>query len=83
LDAIAVIGLLPQRPVVYQDAGDDDRPCQQVLAERGMVGQITTRGIPAPIQAGRRWVIERPHAWSNQCCKLRWGTERGRLLVAF
>jgi hypothetical protein len=42
-----------------------------VLAERGMVGEIATRGQPTPIQAGRRWVIERTHAWGNQCGKLR------------
>jgi hypothetical protein len=29
---------------------------------RGMVGQIAIRGVPAPIQASRRWVIERTHA---------------------
>jgi len=68
---------------VYLDAGYDYQPCRQVLAERGMVGQIATRGIPAPIQAGRRWVIERTHAWANQYGKLRWCTERRRLVVAF
>ena len=26
----------------------------QVLLTQGMVGQIATRGLPAPIQAGRR-----------------------------
>jgi hypothetical protein len=30
-----------------------------------MAGQLATRGIPAPIQAGRRWVIERTHAWAT------------------
>jgi hypothetical protein len=28
---------------------DDDQPCRQVLAERGMVGPIATRGIQAPM----------------------------------
>ena len=41
-----------------------------------MVGQIATRAVPAPIQVGRRWVIERTHAWGNQDGKLRWCTER-------
>jgi hypothetical protein len=54
LDAIAVIGSLPAQPVVHLDAGDDEQPCRQVLAERGMAGLIATRGIPAPVQAGRR-----------------------------
>jgi hypothetical protein len=56
---------------VYLDAGYDYQPCRQVLAERGMIGQIATRGVPAPVQTGRRWVIERTHAWGNQYGKLR------------
>jgi transposase len=83
LDTIGVVGVLPQRPVVHLDAGYDYQPCRQVLAERGMVGQIATRGIPAPIQVGRRWVIERTHAWGNQYGRLRWCTERRRLVVKF
>ena len=38
---------------------------------------------PSPIQVGRRWVIERTHAWANQDGKLRWCTERRRLVVQF
>jgi transposase len=83
LDALVGVGPLPAQPVVHLDAGYDYRPCRQVLAERGMVGQIATRGRPAPIQVGRRWVIERTHAWGNQYGKLRWCTERRRLVVAF
>jgi hypothetical protein len=67
--------------VVHLDAGYDYQPCRQVLAAREMVGQIATRGIPASIQTGRRWVIERTHAWGNQYGKLRWCTERRRLVV--
>ena len=48
-----------------------------------MAGQIARRGEPAPVQAGRRWVIERTHAWANQYGKLRWCTERRRLVVEF
>ena len=69
--------------MVHLDAGYDWKPDRQVLAERGMVGQIATRGIPAPVQAGSRWPVERTHAWGNQYSKLRWGTERRRLVVAF
>ena len=83
LDAIGLIGPLPARPVVHLDAGYDYQPCRQVLAARAMAGQMATRGIPAPIQAGRRWVIERTHAWGNQYGKLRWCTERRRRVVEF
>ena len=83
LDALGPVGPLPARPVVHLDAGYDYQPCRQVLADRGMVGQIATRGRPAPVQAGRRWVIERTHAWGNQYGKLRWCTERRRVIVEF
>jgi hypothetical protein len=83
LDALEVVGPLPAQPVVHLDAGYDYQPCRQVLTARGMVGQIATRGLPAPIQAGRRWVIERTHAWGNQYGKLRWCTERRCRVVEF
>jgi transposase len=71
---------------VHLDAGYDDQTCRDVLAERGMVGQIATRGLPAPIQADRRWVVERTHAWSKQYGKLglvhRAPPGRGRVLAA-
>jgi transposase len=83
LDAIGVVGPLPQRPTVHLDAGYDWTPCRQVLRERGMAGEIATRGKSAPVQASRRWPVERTHAWANQYGKLRWCTERRRLVVAF
>jgi transposase len=83
LDTVKVVGVLPGQPLVYLDAGYDYQTCRQVLAERGMVGEIATRGVLTPIQAGRRWVIERTHAWGNQYGKLRWCTERRRLVVEF
>ena len=33
-------------------------------------------GLPAPIQAGGRWVVERTHAWMNHLEKLSRCTER-------
>jgi hypothetical protein len=48
-----------------------------------MVGEIATHGVAAPIQVGRRWVIERTHAWANQYGKLPWCTERRRVVVEF
>ena len=83
LDTIPVVGPLPERPVVHLDAGYDYQPRRQALADRGMAGQIATRGLPAAIQAGHRWMIERTYAWGNQDGKLRWCTERRRLVVAF
>jgi transposase len=65
LDTLTVVAGLPERPVVHLDAGYDDQTCRQVLAERGMAGEIATRGKPAPIQASRRWPVERTHAWAT------------------
>jgi transposase len=79
----AALGPRPATPTVHLDAGYDYQSCREVLAERGMAGQVATRGRPAPIQAGRRWVIERTHAWGNQYGKLRWCTERRRVVVEF
>jgi transposase len=81
--ASTVIGRLPAEPVVHLDAGYDYQPCRQVLAARGMAGQIAARGRPAPVQATRRWPVERTHAWGNQYGKLRWCTERRRIVVEF
>jgi transposase len=83
LDTMAVVGVLPAHPVVHLDAGYDYQPCRQALAARGMLGQIATRGVPAPIQASRRWPVERTHAWGNQYGKLRWCTERRQVVVEF
>jgi transposase len=83
LDAIGAVGPLPAQAVVHLDAGYDYQPCRQVLADRGVVGQIATRGRPAPIQADPWWVIECTHARGNQHGKLRWCTERRRVVVEF
>jgi transposase len=83
LDAVGLLGPLPQRPTVHLDAGYDWQPCRQVLSDRAMAGEIATRGKPTPVQASRRWPVERTHAWTNQYGKLRWCTERRRLVVAF
>jgi hypothetical protein len=66
LDTVVVVGVLPARPVVHLDAAYDYQPCRQALAERGLVGEIATRGVSAPIQVSRRWPVERTHAWGNQ-----------------
>jgi hypothetical protein len=83
LDTRVVVGALPARPVVHLDAGSDDQPCRQVLAARGLVGEIATRGVPAPIQASRRWPVERTHAWATRTASSGWCTERRRRVVAF
>jgi hypothetical protein len=54
-----------------------------VLDDLGFDGQIVRKGIPAPIQAGKRWVVERSHAWMNGYGKLRRCTEIDAKVVDF
>jgi len=81
--ASAMIGRLPVQPVVHLDAGSDYQTCRQVLAERVWPARSPPAGCPRPIQASRRWPVERTHAWGNQYGKLRWCTERRRVVVEF
>jgi transposase len=81
LDAVKNFSPLPADVTVHLDAGYDYRPCRDVLAERGFTGEIAHRGEPAPIQVGRRWVVERTNSWLNDFGKLRRCTERRRECV--
>jgi transposase len=81
LDALEDFPPLPAEVTVQLDAGYDDRPCREALDERGLRGDIASRGTPAPIQVGRRWVVERTHSWLNDFGKLRRCTERRRACV--
>jgi len=78
LDALKDVQPLPERVTVHLDAGYDYRPCREALEERGLRGEIAHRGTPAPIQVGRRWVVERTNSWLNDFGKLRRCTERRR-----
>jgi hypothetical protein len=77
-----VIGRLPAEPVVHLDAGYDYQTRRQVLAARGLAGEIAPRGRPAPVQATRRWPVERTHAWATRTASCAC-TERRRIVVQF
>jgi hypothetical protein len=79
----AVVGPLLGMLTVHLDAGDDDQPCRQVLADRGMVGRSSPAGCQHRSRPSRRWPVERTHAWANQDGKPRWCTERRRIVVQF
>jgi IS5 family transposase len=78
LDALKDFAPLPADVTVHLDAGYDYRPCREALEERGLLGQIAHRGVPAPIQVGRRWIVERTNSWLNDFGKLVRCTERRR-----
>ena len=80
-DLLTQVGAAPEQTTVHLDAGYDYRPCRAELAERGLHGRISQRGQPAPVQVGKRWVVERTHSWLNDFGRLRRCTERRRICV--
>ena len=72
---------LPESVTVHLDRAFDNGPCRAVLDELGFRGEIARKGVPAPLQAGTRWVVERTHAWMNGYGKLRRCTERDAAVV--
>lgn len=74
---------LPTDVTVHLDAASNNRPTQALLADWGFTGAIARKGVPAPIQAGSRWTVERTHSWMNGYGKLRRCTEKRRVVVDF
>ena len=74
---------LPDEPTVHLDRGYDGGPTRALLDALGFDGAVARKGIPAPIQAGSRWVVERTHQWMNGYGKLRRCTEKLRPVVDF
>lgn len=74
---------LPQDITVHLDAGYDSAVSRDLLDELGCTGVISIKGFP--LQAGRRWVIERTNSWHNRGFKkLHVCTERrARVIEAF
>lgn len=63
-----MIGPLPQHrdghgrdlfPTLHLDRGYDSGKTRDLLDVLGFEGEIAVKGIPAPIQVGRRWPVER------------------------
>jgi transposase len=73
----------PEAVTLHLDAGYTGAPTAALLAALGFEGAIARQGVPAPVQAGTRWVVERTHAWMNGYGKLRRCTERCRQVVDF
>lgn len=74
---------LPEDVTVHLDRGYDGGPTRALLAELGFDGAIARKGVPAPVQAGARWVVERTHGWMNGYGKLRRCTEKRQTAVDF
>jgi hypothetical protein len=74
---------LPDEVTVHLDRGYAGRPSRALLDALGFAGAIARKGVPAPIQAGSRWVVERTHSWMNAYGKLRRCTEKVQAVVDF
>jgi len=77
------VGVLPKKPVMHLDSGYDGQPSRDDLTDHDLVGEIAKKGIPSPIQVGKRWVVERTHSWMNNYGKLRRCTDRHGDIVDF
>ena len=76
-------GVLPGQRACHLDAGYDSSVTRRTLDEQGFTGQIARKGTPAPLQAGRRWPVERTHSWMNGYGKLRRMTDHDAAIVSF
>lgn len=77
------VGAMPEGISVNLDRGYDSATSRALLTELGFTAKIARKGIPAPIQAGKRWVVERTHSWMNGYGKLRRCTEKDGKVVDF
>jgi transposase len=76
-------GSLPEGASVHLDRGYDSKATRERLEERGLIGGISEKGKSAPLQATKRWVVERTNAWYNTHKKLVWCTERRGRVIDF
>lgn len=83
LAGLAANGLVAAEATVHLDRGYDGAPTRTLLDGLGVEAVIARKGVPAPIQAGQRWVVERTQAWMNGYGKLRRCTEKSATVVAF
>jgi transposase len=83
LDTMEALGELPERMSVHLDRGYDSVVTRERLWRRELVAEISKQGLPAPIAATKRWVVERTTSWSNAHKKLVWCTERVGSVIDF
>lgn len=83
LDTLKHLGPLPETTCVHLDAGYDSHVTRALLAERGLQARIARKGLPAPVQATKRWPVERTHAWHNTFLRLARCTERRQAVTDF
>jgi len=83
LAGLEKLGGLPDDVTVHLDRAYNGSPTRALLDTLGLDGAIARKGVPAPVQAGARWVVERAHSWMNSYAKLRRCTEKQAAVVDF
>jgi len=83
LDTAKTLVSLPELANVHLDRGYDSEFTRKRLEERSLIGVISKKGGPAPLQATKRWVVERTNSWNNAHKKLVWCTERRGQVIDF
>jgi len=78
-----MIGPLPNLPCMHLDRGYDSAKTRDLLHILGYDAEIAVKGKPAPIQAGKRWPVERTHSWMNGYGKLRRFTDKRKIITEF
>jgi len=76
LEAVRALEIASEGASVHLDRGYDSKLTRLRLLERGLVAEVSEKGTPAPLNATRRWVVERTNSWQNAHRKLLWCTER-------
>jgi IS5 family transposase len=69
-ETLEVLGSLPEQMSVYLDRDYDSQTTRQKLKSRGLQPMISEKGKPAPLQATKRWEVERTNSWHNAHKKL-------------
>jgi transposase len=82
LAGLDALGPLPET-TVHLDRGYDSGVSRALLDALGFTGMIARKGVPAPLQVGQRWVVERTQSWMNGYGKLRRCTEKTKEVVDF
>ena len=77
------VGALPNEASVHLDRGYDSGATRERLENLGLIAEISEKGKPAPLQAAKRWVVERTSSWHNAHKKLVWCTERRGEVIDF
>jgi IS5 family transposase len=62
LDAAKALVMVAEGASVHLDRGYDSELTRARLLERGLLAEISRKGRPAPLNATKRWIVERTNS---------------------